>query len=819
MMGDSNKLWSNQDVRGEGDLPAASADREWPPYFLRRRAFRHRVFRRAIGSVAVAICIVPLVLLIWALYGIPFPSPLPSPKAVAAQPAIVVNAADGQPIFGQSAFRLAPIDAKNMPPVLLNAVLSTEDRGFYQHGAISPSSVVRAFIDNLRAGKIVAGGSTITQQLVKMRFLGPERTYRRKLEEAAIATWLQYHLTKDQILTSYLNNVYLGSGATGFPAAAKLYFNKNLDDLTLPEAAMLAGMINAPTQDDPLLNLQAARNRAATVLDAMVANGKLSQEDALAAKLHPATPARVAVSPPLTGWFADWIYDQAAKVAPKVDGATEVHTTLDSRLQNLAATIVQSTLATYGPQKGATQAALVVMRPDGAVLAMVGGRNYSESKFNRAVNAKRQPGSAFKLFDYYAALRAGFSPEDQILDEPVDIKGWEPENYGRRYHGRVTLADAFAHSLNDAAVRLSQQVGINQVIAAARDLGLHAPLHNEPSLALGTSEVSLLDLTSAYAAVRAGVAPVEPWGITSVHLPNATHLVSVGRPDEPQHSLGQYQQALISLLQGVVQHGTGRAAALPGFAAGKTGTSQDYRDAWFIGFDDSLVVGVWVGNDDHSPMRGVVGGSLPAMIWKAFMEQVPPSPAPVTAQQAPAAAQQASGNAQQQINPPAPPRVIPKTQTVSPQTAAGAQPQASAAAQPPKRLFDQHNFSTSQNNASAPAGTAGAKCDISMCQQHYHSFRASDCTYQPYDGGPRRSCARPAETLDGTSSHQTEGRSAPPPPHYGPHDPHDNDDASGHYGTSSRNAEGHSAEPPSNYDPPDEDDAPGPLFGLRGDGW
>ena len=261
------------------------------------------------------------------------------------------------------------------------------------------------------------------------------------------------------------------------------------------------------------------------------------------------------------------------------------------------------------------------MRPDGAIVAMVGGGSYAASQFNRAVQARRQPGSAFKLFDYYAALRQGFSPNNEIFDAPIQVGHWQPENYSRHYHQEVTLAQAFADSLNAATVRLAQQVGIDQIIAAARDLGLRGSLRNTPSVALGTSEVSLLDLTAAYAAVRAGAAPVQPWGIASVRTDKADKDLLIGRPDVVQHSLAPYQDQLISLLQGVVQHGTGRAAALQGFAAGKTGTTQDYRDAWFIGFNDSLVVGVWVGNDDHSPMNGVVGGTIPAMIWKRFMEQ------------------------------------------------------------------------------------------------------------------------------------------------------------------------------------------------------
>jgi 1A family penicillin-binding protein len=609
--------------------------------------------------------------------------------------------------------QLSPIPAENMPANVVNAVLSIEDRRFYDRGAIDIRSVVRAFLDNFQAGHVVAGGSTITQQLAKTLYLRPDRTYKRKIQEAALAFWLERHLTKNQILTIYLNNVYLGSGATGFPAAAKLYFGKQVGDLSLSEAAMLAGMINAPSKEDPLRNLGAARNRAAAVIDAMVANGKITQAAALEARLNPATPNPTQLSPPAGGWFADWIYRSAAAAIPAHSGAVTVHTTLDLPLQQLASNVIESTLATEGRKMHATQAALIAMRPDGAVLAMVGGRDYSDSEYNRATQAKRQPGSVFKLFDYYAALRHGYTPESTVLDEPIDIKGWRPEDDARHYHGRVKLAEAFAHSYNAAAVRLAEQVGIPQVIAAARDLGLRGQLANNPSLALGTSEVTLLDLTSAYAAVRAGAAPVEPWGIASVSLPNEDHPITISHSHEPQHSLGQYQSELIALLRGVVEHGTGRAAALPGFAAGKTGTAQDYRDAWFVGFNDSLVVGVWVGNDDHSPMQHVTGGSLPAMIWKRFMEQAKPTPMPDQT-----VAQPAMVVAQQKTNEPAPaPAPIQKPQE-------------------PETLFNQNT-----------AGAAGAKCNIPVCERSYRSFRASDCTYQPDAGGPRRFCDRQSETI------------------------------------------------------------------------
>jgi penicillin-binding protein 1A len=661
----------------------------------RRRATRRR---RRYAIAAAIVLIIPSGLFawlwVWALHAVSFPSA----AEITSSRVISLETADGQPLLPKGALQLPPVAVKDMQPVIVDAVLSVEDRRFYQRGPVDALAILRALEQNFEAGHIVAGGSTIAQQLAKVRFLSPERTYKRKVQEAALATWIELHLSKDQILTAYLNDVYLGSGAVGFPAAARLYFNKKLSDLTLPEAAMLGGMINAPNEDDPLHNLLAARARASVVLDAMVANGKISPEAALAAKLNPATPNPAQLSPPSSGWFADWAYRKAAAGITALGGAVRVRTTLDLRLQQAAADVVKSTLATYGRRKNATQAALVAMRPDGAVVAMVGGRSYSEGQFNRAVQAKRQPGSAFKLFDYYAALRRGFTPDDEVQDEPVDIKGWQPENYGRHYHGKVTLAAAFAHSYNAATVRLSQEVGIPQVIAAARDLGLHARLANDPSLALGTSEVSLLDLTAAYAAVRAGVTPVEPWGIVGVKLPDEQHFVPIGRPAGSQHSLGQYQDELIDLLQGVVEHGTGHAAALPGFAAGKTGTSQDYRDAWFVGFNDALVVGVWVGNDNDSPMRRVVGGSLPALIWKQFMEQAKPATTTIAAQQT-------------------------------------NQPAVAAAGEQPK-------VPNGDEGAAVPAATAfGGRCNIPVCEKYYRSFRASDCTYQPY-GGPRRYCDR-----------------------------------------------------------------------------
>jgi penicillin-binding protein 1A len=625
----------------------------------------------------------------WAVHDLP----IPSRDEVASPRVITLEASDGQQLARKGPIRLPPVDAKDMPAHLVNAVVSIEDRRFYDHPGVDPMSIGRAFVQNLTAGGIVEGGSTITQQLAKNLFLSPERTFKRKIQEAVLATWLEFRFSKDEILTSYLNRVYLGSGATGFPAAAKVYFGKQVGELSFAESAMLAGLIRAPSLDNPVRNADAARARTATVLDAMVANGKLKQQEADNVKAQPAELHQAQVALPSGGWFADWVSGQATEVANSFRGTIRARTTLDPQLQAAAQRAVTSVLDKEGRTRRAQQAALVAMRPDGAVVAMVGGRNYEDSQFNRAVQALRQPGSTFKLFVYYAALRKGLSPDDVILDAPVEVNGWEPENYSGRYYGRVTLAEAFGRSLNAATVRLSQKIGLDAVIAAARDLGLRAPLGKNASLPLGTSEVSLLDLTSAFAAVRAGATPVEPWGIAGFGTQDQARLFTAGPPGKAQRGIPQqYREALTDLLQGVVQRGTGRAAALDGFAAGKTGTSENYRDAWFVGFNDSLVVGVWVGNDDRSPMNNVTGGMLPAQIWRTFME--------------------------------------------------AARPNVAESASPPPRTPTTATATSVQADVAAPVGDRGGTCNIAVCEQFYNSFRASDCTYQPYWGGSRRRCER-----------------------------------------------------------------------------
>ncbi|TCU27079.1 1A family penicillin-binding protein [Rhizobium laguerreae] len=546
------------------------------------------------------------------------------------------------------------------------------------HFGVDPRGIGRALLRNLEAGSVVEGGSTITQQLIKLQYLDSDRTIKRKIQEVVIAFWLEWKFGKAEILTRYLNSVYVGAGATGMPAAARIYFNKDIGALNLPESAMLAGLLRAPSQWNPIDNFEGARQRTLVVLDAMAANGKITEPHAAEAKtsfarLHPTTP-----TPRSGSWFADWISPQASEIAGSSPGSTTVRTTLVPRLQQIAERVVKRALDSEGKTVEASQAALVAMTPDGAVVAMVGGRDYKASQFNRAVTAMRQPGSTFKLFVYYAALKAGLTLSDQVPDTPIDIDGWSPENSGGNYRGWVTLAEAFARSLNAASVALAEEVGLDNVIAAARELGIDAPLANAPSLALGTSEVNLLNLTSAYASVQLGRAPVRPWGIIDFQAAGQPKTFRVGSQAKPNVDLSPYQSDLLGLLQLVVERGTGRGADPGTFAAGKTGTSQNNRDAWFVGFTEALVVGVWVGNDDDAPMKGVTGGDLPAHIWRDFMREATTEP-----------------------------------------TLNGVR----------------------STEAVVDGQGAPQSCNITACSRSYRSFRPSDCTYQPYSGG-RRLCEK-----------------------------------------------------------------------------
>jgi penicillin-binding protein 1A len=625
------------------------------------------------------------------------------------EPIIILEAADGQELGRKGPIRAEPGAWSDFPQFLIDAVVATEDRRFYEHNGIDPRGIARAFIRNLRAGGVKEGGSTITQQLVRVMNGEDERTVRRKLREALLALWIERKLSKDEILTRYLNNVYLGAGITGVSAAARAYFDKPVMQLSLEECALLAGIIKAPSALNPLRNLVEARKRAETVLDAMVADRRLDRARAEEAKRRPANlnPGQLAALPP--SWFADWAHEETLKISTSGRESTadtiRAQTTLVPELQKLAESVTSAAIARQGRQKGVGQVALVAMRPDGAVVAMVGGRGYKESEFNRAVQALRQPGSTFKLFVYLAALRNGYSLRDEVEDAPLDIDGWRPKNFDRGFHGRVTLSEAFVRSLNVATVRLAQDIGVDQVIAAARDLGIDAPLAATPSLALGSSEVTLLDLTGAYASVRAGMR-IEPWGIAGLDANGDRMPANRGLHRQADAGFAPYSAQLVELLESAVRRGTGRGAALDGFSAGKTGTTEDYRDAWFIGFNEHLVAGVWVGNDDNAPMRKVTGGDLPASIWKEFMTKAMKLP---------------------QFRPPAADEQL-IVSSMQPE------PQREAA----RDIMPADTIITG-GLGWGTSSHALASCDYEACGMAYRSFRAADCSYRPYSGG-RRLC-------------------------------------------------------------------------------
>ena len=511
----------------------------------------------------------------------------------------------------------------DMPPYLPAAFIAMEDRTFYSNEGISVSGLIRAAVANYRAGHVVAGGSTITQQTAKIVFLSPARTYARKYKELLDAAALQKSLSKVQILELYLNRIYLGSGAYGVDGAAHVYFGKSARNLTLAEAAMLATLTRAPTAFSPRRDLEAAQDRASRVLAVMVDTRAITEAEADEARAHPAVVADRSVAD-ARNYYLDTAADEALRlVAASGQTASSdltVHTTLLPRLDDAARRAVTKVLNARGHKLHASQAAVVLMKPDGAVAALIGGRDYDESVFNRATQAKRQPGSAFKPFVYLAALENGISAMDVRDDGPVDIDGWTPTNYGGRSYGTVTLADALAHSINTVTAGLAQEVGITTVIDAAHRCGILSTLQPNASLALGTSDVTPLELTTAYATFASGGYRIYPYFVTEVD-DSSGHALYVRKTVAPQRVIASHiDRDLTAMLYGVVTEGTGRSAAVSGHeTAGKTGTTQDYHDAWFVGFTSDYVAGVWVGNDDATPMKTVTGGSLPAAIWHDVM--------------------------------------------------------------------------------------------------------------------------------------------------------------------------------------------------------
>ncbi|MBO9695872.1 MAG: transglycosylase domain-containing protein [Sphingopyxis sp.] len=566
---------------------------------------QRRKWMRRIARGFAIFCVIFLLLVGW----LALTAPLSKSLEPIAPPQITLLASDGTPIARIGAIVDTPVKTKDLPKHVTGAFLAIEDRRFYTHMGVDPRSIARAVWSNLTGGR-TQGGSTITQQLAKFTFLTPKRTLGRKAREALIAFWLEAWLTKDEILERYLSNAYFGDNTYGLRAASLHYFYRQPEKLTPAQAAMLAGLVQAPSRLAPTRNPDLAEKRMKLVLNAMVDTGYLTVAEAKAIRT-PRIDVRTRNTLPTGTYFADWALPEARKLSDVGYSRQTITTTLDARLQSVARRV------TSRAGLGKAQVALVAMRPNGEVVAMIGGKDYAASPFNRATQAKRQPGSTFKLFVYLAALRAGWDPDDRISNEAIETGAYQPKNSGGAYSNDISLEDAFATSSNVAAVRLLREIGDDKVIDMARDLGVTAPMtKGDPSLALGTSSMTLLELTAAYAAVAANSYPVEPHAFEAEEKGWFENLIS-----GPSRFGSDEHEAIEKMLRAAVNRGTGRAARLPQANFGKTGTSQDNRDALFVGYANGLVVGVWIGNDDNTPLEGISGGGLPARIWRDFMTQ------------------------------------------------------------------------------------------------------------------------------------------------------------------------------------------------------
>jgi penicillin-binding protein 1A len=617
---------------------------------------------------------------VWAGAHLPAIQSLEIPKR---PPTIEIVGVDGSMLAQRGEMAGANVSLKDLPPYLPNAFIAIEDRRFYSHYGIDPIGILRAAVANLLHRGVSQGGSTLTQQLAKNLFLTQERTMQRKLQEVELALWLERKHSKAELLELYLNRVYFGSGAYGVEAAAQRYFGKSAKHVTLAEAAMLAGLVKSPSRLAPNRNPEGAEKRAQIVLAAMADAKFITDAQAQTSIAHPP----VSVKPAGAGtvnYVADWIGEVLDDLVGQVEQSIVVETTIDPKLQSVAEAAVIDELAAKSVKFNVSQGALVAMSPDGAVRAMVGGRNYGESQYNRAVTAKRQPGSAFKPFVYLTAIEAGLTPETIRQDAPLDVKGWKPENYSREYFGPVTLTQALAMSLNTVAVRVGLEVGPRNVVRTAHRLGITSKLDANASIALGTSEVSMIELVGAYAPFANGGLSVSPHVVTRIRTLDGK-LLYARQPDQLAQVIEPRNIAMMNvMMQETLISGTARKAEIPGWvAAGKTGTSQDFRDAWFIGYTANLVTGVWLGNDDNSPTKKATGGGLPVEVWTRFMrtahQGVPVAAIPNSQVGAPPTLAQITS----QITPAAPsaPQAVPQTTIGSARPAparAAARPEPSA---------------------------------------------------------------------------------------------------------------------------------------------
>ena len=558
------------------------------------------------------------------------------------QPGIMLLAQDGTVLSEQGAFFGDQVRVSELPDYVPNALIAIEDHRFRSHFGVDPLSLVRAAYENFTAGRVVQGGSTITQQLAKNLFLKPERTYSRKAQELVLALWLETKFSKDDILQLYLNRVYYGSGATGIEKAAQVFYHKSATDLNLTEAATLAGVLKAPSNYNPIAHPEAAAARTNLVLNAMVDADFISQGEADQAVNAPAT---VVASDyvPATQYVVDWVNEQLPLLVKNYGQSIIVETTIDPQLQLLAERSLRKHLNEEGKKLRVSQGAMVVMDTFGAVKAMVGGKSYQRSQYNRVTKAMRQPGSTFKPFVYLAAMEQGYTPDSTVNDQPIRIGNWQPENYNNKYMGEVTLRTAMALSLNSVAAQLAASVGPENVVAVAHRLGITSHLGKDASIALGTSEVTLLELTSAFTPFANGGYSIVPFSVRRIVTRDGQVIYERSGDGLGQAMSNRDLGSMNSMMRAVVTEGTAKKAQIPDFdIAGKTGTSQDYRDAWFVGYSSYLVAGVWLGNDDNSPTKTVTGGSVPAAIWKDVMEvahaNLSPAPLPGYNEEQPEAA-------------------------------------------------------------------------------------------------------------------------------------------------------------------------------------
>ncbi len=606
-----------------GGAPVARRQRDDSPPRQPRKKKRAGKQRSGFGKLiywgavlALWAVIAAIGLLVWIGAHLP---PIQSLEIPKRPPSVLILGLNGATLATRGDMGGAEVPLRELPDYAPKAFVAIEDRRFYSHHGIDPWGILRAGVRDVLHRGATQGGSTITQQLAKNLFLTQERTVTRKLQEAVLALWLEHKFSKAQILELYLNRVYFGSGAYGIEAAAQRYFGKSARKLTLPEAAMLAGLVQSPSRLAPSRNPDGAERRAGMVIAAMADLKMISDE---AAKRALITPAR-AIKPSGGGsvnYVADWVMDAVDDLIGHVEADIVVETSIDPTLQSAAEQSLDDVLAQKGDKLNIGEGALVAMTPEGVVRALVGGRNYAESQFNRAIAARRQPGSAFKPFVYLTALERGLTPDTVREDKPISVQGWRPENFEHEYLGPVTLTQALANSLNTVSVRLTMEVGPAAVVRTAYRLGIESKLEPNASIALGTSEVSVIELVSAYATFANGGLAVAPHVVERIRSNDGKTLYT-----RSTQALGRIVDArtvgmMNTMMRETLVNGTARRADLPGWlAAGKTGTSQDFRDAWFIGYTSRLVTGVWLGNDDNSPTKKAVGGGLPVEIWSRFM--------------------------------------------------------------------------------------------------------------------------------------------------------------------------------------------------------